>query len=345
VDQITEQDRKRFREQWRTDGLRALTGIAPIFKLSWSGVPRLVGTGFWATETGLLVTAWHVITDNFDSDGKDVGPLMAIQTTDDLRVIPRGIRRTYNHDTFDLALSQTEQLEPHEGRAVPTKPMVMTLDEPVIGTPVFTHAFASPSQAFTNERYEGISAGTFNGILETPELSVRNELSFVGRIGFGNVTNIFQEARDKVMMPFPCFQSDIPIYGANSGGPVFDNRGRICGVNCTSFEGTDISFHIPLRGILDLRATGISFIPEDPFPRKRTIAELGLAKRVPFQPELIDVFYTPWAARLMRPYIWVRYWMDWVRWKASASLRDRARRQSEEYHREGGVATQRKTEL
>lgn len=40
--------------------------------------------------------------------------------------------------------------------------------------------------------------------------------------------------RDSVMLPFSCLQSDIPIYGANSGGPVFDDEGRACAVNCTS---------------------------------------------------------------------------------------------------------------
>jgi hypothetical protein len=311
VTSMTAADRERFRQM----GLSALAGIAPIFRVSWSGTPTLIGTGFWATETGLLITAWHVITDNFDAKGKDVGPIIAIQTTDDLQVIPRTIRRTDKHPVFDLALSETERLVDQDGRAIPTKPMMMTLDEPKVGAPIFTHAFSSSSQLFASEKYEGISAGTFNGRLQIPELDVTHDVRFVGRIGFGYVTEIFEKARDRVMLPFPCFQSDVPIYGANSGGPVFDNRGRVCGVNCTSFDGADVAFHVPLKGILELQATDVQLIPEDPVPRRRTIFELGLARRIPFHPELIDVIYSPWQARFMRPYLGLRYFFDWIRWK------------------------------
>ena len=125
-----------------------------------------------------------------------------------------------------------------------------------------------------------------------PDLDLTYELSFQSRAGFGRLTAIFKEARDRVLLPFPCFQSDIPLYGANSGGPVFDKKGRICAVNCTNFAGEDVSFHIPLKGILGLVARDIEFVPEDPVPRWRTVTELGLARRAPFYPPLEQVFFT-----------------------------------------------------
>lgn len=307
------------RERLRQQGVRALVGIAPIFKLSWTGVPTLVGTGFWATESGLLVTAWHVIQDNFDKHGKDVGPLIAVQTTEDLGTIGRAILRTTRHREFDLCLSQTAVVEDGRIYDVPTIPLTMTVDEPPVGAAIFTHSFTSPSQSFANEKVEGIFAGIYRGAVHIPELNVTNDLHFTGRIGFGYVTEIYENGRDRVMLPFPCFQSDVRIYGANSGGPIFDTRGRICGVNVSSFDGFDAAFHIPTKAVLGLRATNIRLVPEDPVPRTRTILELGLAKRAHFDPELIDVLYRPWQARIMRPYIWLRYWLDWIRWKVSGS--------------------------
>jgi hypothetical protein len=175
----------------------------------------------------------------------------------------------------------------------------MTLDEPEVGDMIFTHAFLAPDQKFTDERYQGVSTASFDGLMAIPDLGLTYELSFKAKVGFGCLTEIFKEARDRVLLPFPCFRSDVPLYGANSGGPVFDKRGRICGVNCTSFAGEAISFHMPLKGILELGARDIEFVPEDPVPRWRTVAELGLARRVPFYPSLERIFFYPVAT----PYI------------------------------------------
>ena len=88
------------------------------------------------------------------------------------------------------------------------------------------------------------------------------------------------------MMPAPCFESNMPVYGGNSGGSVFDAVGHVIGVNCTSYKGQDIAFHTALKGILDLWAPNVTFIPEDPEPRRRTVYDLGIARRIRFSPAL-----------------------------------------------------------
>jgi len=269
---------------------QGLAGIAPIYKVSFEGEAKLIGTGFWITETGHLITARHVIEDNIGEDGVDRGPIYAMQALSGGVAIPRVLRKSHMHEIFDLALSETLVLGgPH---AHPTRPLPMTLDEPKIGDPLFTHAFLSRDQQFNDEKYQGISTSGFDALMAIPDLDLTYELSFQSRTGFGRLTAIFKEARDRVLLPFPCFQSDIPLYGANSGGPVFDKKGRICAVNCTNFAGEDVSFHIPLKGILGLVARDIEFVPEDPVPRWRTVTELGLARRAPFYPPLEQVFFT-----------------------------------------------------
>lgn len=238
---------------------QGLAGIAAIYNVSREGEARLIGTGFWITETGHLITAWHVIADNIGEDGVDRGPIYAMQALGAGTAIPRVLRKSHKHKIFDLALSETQVFGgPH---AYPTRPLSMTLDEPKIGDPLFTHAFLSRNQKLNDEKYQGISTAGFNGLLSIPDLNLTYELSYQARVGFGHLTAIFKEPRDRVLLPFPCFQSDIPIYGANSGGPVFDTKGRICAVNCTSYAGDNISFHIPLKGILDLGARDIEFSP------------------------------------------------------------------------------------
>jgi hypothetical protein len=289
-----------------------LAGIAAIYKVSLEGEAKLIGTGFWITETGHLITAWHVIEDNIGEDGVDRGPIYAMQALGSGTAIPRVLRKSDKHKIFDLALTETQVVG--GTHAYPTRPLPMTIDEPKIGDPLFTHAFLSRDQKFSDEKYQGISTSSFDGLMAIPDLSLTYELSFQSRVGFGHLTEIFKEARDRVLLPFPCFQSDLPLYGANSGGPVFDKKGRICGINCTSFVGESISFHIPLKAILELGARDIEFIPEDPVPRWRTVTELGLAKRVPFHPSLERVFFTRGQRLIFFFYHSILDLRSWVRW-------------------------------
>jgi hypothetical protein len=257
----------RQKRQWHVaDGL---TGIAPIYKVSFDGNAELIGTGFWITEKGHLITAWHVIADNIGDDGMDRGPIYAVQTHADRKLVVRVLRKSCRHKLYDLALSET--VGPDGYDSDPTWTFSMTTIEPKVGDFVSTYSFLAHDQKFDGEKYEGISTDWFEGIFGIPELKLTYELRFATRINHGQVLEVYPEGRDRVILPFPCFRSDIPIYGANSGGPVFNAAGQVCGVNCTSYDGQDISFHVPLEGVLNLWARDIELIPEDPATRDRTL--------------------------------------------------------------------------
>lgn len=282
-----------------------LAGTAPIFKICSDGSAQLVGTGIWLTTSGHLLTAAHVVEDNIGPDGVDLGPIYAIQTLPDRRFLVRPFRRTDKHTRFDLAL--TETVAPQGMESVSTIPHMLTLEEPPLGARVHTYAFLSPEQDFTGERHPGVTTFRFEGEGRILETSQTIAMHYMARVGFGHVTGHFSEARDAVMLPFPCFQSDMPIYGANSGGPVFDYKGRVCGINCTSYEGSDISFHVPLKEVLSLWMQDVELIPEDPSPRRRSVMELGLANRIGFDPSLRKTFI-PWYHRILFwPY---HLWLD-----------------------------------
>jgi hypothetical protein len=293
-----------------------IIGIAPIYKVSLAGRADLIGTGFWVTEKGHLVTAWHVIADNIGDEGEDEGPIYAIQTFADRRIVPRVLRKSCQHRLYDLALSETEGPDGYD--ADRTWTFSMTMIEPRVGDAVGTYSFLSCDQTFDGEKHDGISTDTFAGTFGIPNLNRIYQLKFMARINRGKVQEVFPDGRDRVIMPFPCFRSDIPIYGANSGGPVFDREGRVAGINCTSYEGQDISFHMPLKGILDLWARDIEFIPEDCTPRNRTVFEMGLAQRVCFHPPLSKCFLPLWARILLRPYHFYLDLAAWARWKLMA---------------------------
>ena len=301
----------RQKRYWKiADGI---TCIAPIYKVSLTGEAKLIGTGFWVTEKGHLVTAWHVIADNIGKDGDDEGPIYAMQTFSDRTFIARALRKSCRHKLYDLALSETSSLNGDDGE--PTKTFSMTMIEPRKGDVVGTYSFVSFAQTFESEKTAGVTTDLFEGTFEIPDLNQIYELKFATRINRGTVQEIFPDHRDRVMLPFPCFQSDIPIYGANSGGPVFDRRGRVVGINCTSYEGQDISFHMPLKGILDLWSNDIELIPEDVTSRNRTVFEMGLANRICFHPPLSKFFFPLWLRLLLGPYHSYLDLTAWVRWK------------------------------
>lgn len=301
-------------KQRRSSGVAdGITGIAPIYKVSFQGEAQLIGSGFWVTGKGHLVTAWHVIADNIGKDGVDDGPIYAIQTYADRRAVARVLRKTSRHKTFDLALSET--VGPDGYDANQTWTFALTMEEPKVGDPVGTYSFVAIDQNFDGEKHEGIVTDTFDGILAMPELDIIYSLKFKARVNRGHVQEVFPDGRDKVLMPSPCFRSDIPIYGGNSGGPVFDKFGRVCGVNCTSYAGQDISFHMSLPGILELFARDIEFVPEDPKSRNRSVLEMGLADRIVFDPPLKKFLFPLWARLVMWPYHVYLDIIAWLRWK------------------------------
>jgi hypothetical protein len=55
----------------------------------------------------------------------------------------------------------------------------------------------------------------------------------------GYVDNLHPNGRDRIMMPFPCFEASLAVRSGMSGGPVFNSSGHLCGVNSTSFDLSD----------------------------------------------------------------------------------------------------------
>ncbi|MCI1711393.1 MAG: serine protease [Chiayiivirga sp.] len=299
-------------------GYEPLLSTAPIFRFDFSGEAHLIGTGFWITDRGHLITAWHVIADNIGDDGVDKGPILAIQRVADGSSVVRMLRKSDKHSTIDIALSETAPYI--EGEHPPTIAQVMTLEVPAMGSKVFTHAFTLGRRP---ESARGFCATSFNATLQETATGAEYDLACEAHVGSGNVVAVHPERRDAVMLPFPCFQSDVPLHPAHSGGPIFDQFGRVCGINCSSYEGVDVSFHALVQGVLALRARDVEFIPEDPTPRQRTILELGLARRVLFHPP-VERFLSPWWYRwALWPYQRFLDVLETIRWRLVESHRRR----------------------
>lgn len=275
--------------------------IAPIFRIDLaSGKPQLIGTGFWITEVGHLVTARHVVDENLVG-AEDRGPIFAVQTFEDRSTAVRNFVQSDLHPVLDLALTKTAASPGNPER--PTRPVTMSIDVFDLGDEVFSFAVLSDAKVFENEASPGITTARFKGRLHCAELAITSDVGFAVRLSFGNITEIFHKRRDATIYPYPCVQSNVPIYGGNSGGPLFDMRGCVRAVSASSYEGTDISFHIPVYCALVLQTSSASMGMEDSAEPRWSIGELGASQRLKFSPPLLD---------LHRPLRSVGVWLKYV---------------------------------
>ena len=52
---------------------KAFEAVLPVVKIALDGQITLIGTAFVVSATGIVMTAKHVILDNLDSNGEDIG--------------------------------------------------------------------------------------------------------------------------------------------------------------------------------------------------------------------------------------------------------------------------------
>lgn len=65
------------------------------------------------------------------------------------------------------------------------------------------------------------------------------ELKNIGletRVAVGEVTAVYMNGRDSVMLPHPCIEVKTLTLGGMSGGPAFDEDGKVVGILSTSIE-------------------------------------------------------------------------------------------------------------
>ncbi len=100
----------------------------------------------------------------------------------------------------------------------------------------------------------------------------------------GEVIEVHDEFRDRGMLKFPCFRTNARFDHGMSGGPVFNDRGELCGLVCSGPPPENdnaewISYAVslwPLMGtLLDIQLEGFPQGYSYPF---RKLAQLGYVK-------------------------------------------------------------------
>jgi hypothetical protein len=228
--------------------------IVPIAKQSRDGEWTILGTEFFVGQGGLLVTAKHVLSDDFGPDERPKETVAIFQFLDDQSVLQRDVWKARHHHTVDISLvTPMRAVQNITGISAPNQMLRLTGTPPPLGTPIFSLAYPQ-----STIRADGLVS----------------ELNFRQAYFKGKLIEYLPDGRDRVMLPGPCFRTSMVIHGGASGGPVFDSQGRVFAVNSTGWGSDPDSYISPITPLLEF--TMKTKLPRESDPRELTIRELGV---------------------------------------------------------------------
>ncbi len=237
------------------NAFKDVDAVFPIVKQTEDGSILLVGTGFFICTHSIFVTATHVLRDVFDHrTGEQIEPLYIARFCDNNEYLFVPIVASWDDDVADISIGVAAGVRHNlTGEVLQNKFLVVTLRLPEVQERAATYAYP---RFFQNKADNN------------------QELHFFPEFYEGHVLQYFPEGRDRILMPWPCFRTNIHLHGGSSGGPVFDAFGNVFGVNCRSMDpDTDISFVTPIDNILSGQLDSIRF-SETEIPKQVSIMEL-----------------------------------------------------------------------
>lgn len=196
--------------------------VVPILKTNGENAVESLGTGFFVSSNGLFVTAKHVLMDVVGKDGLPKAALFVEQFLPGDKCLHRNIFRFFAHNIADLAIGMLNPMRDRNTNGLLVNSILsLTHDVPYVGDPIITFAYPHT---------EVVESGGQNSVYVNPAEYV------------GGIVETFPNGRDRVMLPSPCYRTNMKIPHGASGGPVFDKKGNVFGVNSTGIDGTDDSF-------------------------------------------------------------------------------------------------------
>ena len=223
-----------------TDGTKAdaTEAICAIIKQDMNSRKYFfIGTGFFITNEGVIMTAKHVLQDVI-KDEVATGPIGICQLLPGsqykLRSIVKGVWRSNS----DIAVAILDQPK-HVRTRGPLKNKSLTLTSLPChkGDSVFTYAYPASEVVHMDISQKMILAPEyFSGVLEKE----------------------YPKGVDWDILPNPCRGTNIHIHAGASGGPVFNTDGCVIGVNSASYKNhPGHSFVSTVRHILNLNLSGM----------------------------------------------------------------------------------------
>ena len=229
--------------------------VFPIIKHDSDGGIDFIGTGFYISTSGLFVTARHVLHEAIDGQGNQISSLSIIHLFNGNKVLIRPVLRFCSSNTADVSVGVAAPMT-HDvtGETLRSKILKISFSPVVIGEKVMT--FAYPNTVVERDDSKSIIN------------SYPNKYD-------GCIEEYFPEKRDSHFMPWPCYRTNIYIHGGASGGPVFSaSSGRVIGVNCSSYKGSENVSFVTALGTIRNTTIADCIVAGDVEPRVISLSEL-----------------------------------------------------------------------
>jgi len=241
------------------------TGLkSPITELAFSlaaykdGKWRASGTAV-SIASRFLITAKHVIQDYWKHFGD--GSKLRGSITGEFGIIARQmlnggsqmsiwqVRRMWLSPNTDIAFLKVDPITEYAKNYKKWRVPQLQLSPPNIGERVSAFGYHTPDINFKQEgnkievRWD-----------DHPSTSV------------GEVESVFEHRRDNSFMNFPCFQTNARFEGGMSGGPIFNDSGKVCGLVCSSLVGSSLEGFTSYGTVLwPSMSTYVHFTPDGKF--------------------------------------------------------------------------------
>jgi Trypsin-like peptidase domain len=186
---------------------------------------ELIGTGFYLVPNGGFATARHVALEALDAMSQGEHSVGLVYSLSSGLLAFRSVWRFFLHPTADLAFGIPHEIYDNKTE----KPF----NAPPIGSRISTWAYPLHRRTQNSEG--------------------RDELQLQPAFYDGILEQIYTGRGPAVKIQPPYYQTNIHLHGGASGGPVFNERGRVFGVASCSYDGAiDFAFVTPIGGILDI---------------------------------------------------------------------------------------------
>jgi S1-C subfamily serine protease len=215
----------------KKDNADLLKAIFPIVKQDIvSKKFQLFGTGFFIGDQGLFMTAKHVLRGFVEKDS-DRNPINIFPLLQDSEFPLRSIKKVFWKSNSDVAVAFLDETKcKNDFLKLSSTPCRK-------GDLVYTYAFPASQIEQLGESPDILpSLDIFSGILE----------------------EAYPQGRDKRMLPNPCWKTNLPIHAGASGGPVFNQEGKVIGLTNSSLNiDPSCSFISTLEHIMNLKISDI----------------------------------------------------------------------------------------
>jgi ribosomal small subunit protein bTHX len=190
-----------------------------------------IGTGFFINNFGWFITAKHVA---FDENNPNI-TLGIVQTISHDHVMIRKVEKFWLHETADIVVGRVTPVQDQYRNVVTNPSLVLKKRQINSKQKIFTYAYPDT--------------------VITPPKNGKQRFVLAPDYYFGKIKSI--SFRQDSFFNGICIQSNMLVKGGASGGPVFNKKGFVIGLNTSGFELIEgeepISFTTTIQEAFDIK--------------------------------------------------------------------------------------------